>query len=174
MQTGVATRPPPVTWPEFWREVARRAAVRVRSLWSAPGQPAWARPLLLLIAAVAAWSYAWRASRPVNIEVYYAAAARSMTTGMSHFFFGAFDPAGTVTADKLPGALWLQAVSAGVFGPRNWALVLPQVIEGALSVLVLYRAVRRLAGPPSGLIAAGLLAISPATVTLDRGTSPTR
>jgi hypothetical protein len=88
MQTGVATRPPPVTWPEFWREVARRAAVRVRSLWSAPGQPAWARPLLLLIAAVAAWSYAWRASRPVNIEVYYAAAARSMTTGMSHFFFG--------------------------------------------------------------------------------------
>jgi hypothetical protein len=24
-----------------------------------------------------------------------------------------------VTTDKLPGAFWLQAVSAGLFGPRN-------------------------------------------------------
>jgi len=169
MQTVVTGRPPPTTWWEFWREVARRAALRVRSLWSAPGQPAWARPLLLVIAAVAAWSYAWRATRPVNIEIYYAAAARSMTMSVSNFFFGAFDPAGTVTTDKLPGALWLQGISAGVFGLHNWALVLPQVIEGTLTVLVLYRAVRQVAGPPAGLVAAGLLAVSPAAVALDRG-----
>jgi 4-amino-4-deoxy-L-arabinose transferase-like glycosyltransferase len=122
-----------------------------------------------MIAAVSAWSYAWRAAGPVNIEIYYAAAVRSMTMSVSNFFFGAFDPAGTVTTDKLPGAFWLQAVSAGLFGPRNWALVLPQVIEGTLTVLVLYRAVRRVAGPPAGLLAAGLLAISPATVALNRG-----
>jgi len=169
MQTTVTGRPPPATWWEFWREVARRVALGVRSLWSAPGQPAWARPLLLVIAAVAAWSYAWRSARPVNIEIYYAAAARSMTASMSNFFFGAFDPAGTVTTDKLPGALWLQGISAGVFGPHNWALVLPQVIEGTLTVLVLYRAVRQVAGPPAGLVAAGLLAVSPAVVALDRG-----
>jgi 4-amino-4-deoxy-L-arabinose transferase-like glycosyltransferase len=169
MQTTVTDRPPPSTWPQFFREVARRAGLGVRSLWSAADQPGWARPLLLVIAAVSAWSYAWQASRPVNIEIYYAAAVRSMTTDPSNFFFGAFDPAGTVTTDKLPGAFWLQAVSVGVFGPHTWALVLPQVIEGTLTVLVLYRAVRRLAGPPGGLIAAGLLAISPATVALNRG-----
>jgi 4-amino-4-deoxy-L-arabinose transferase-like glycosyltransferase len=169
MQTAVTDRPPPATWLEFWREVARRAARRGRSLWSPPDQPVWARPLLLMIAAVSAWSYAWRATRPVNIEIYYAAAVRSMTVGVSNFFFGAFDPAGTVTTDKLPGAFWLQAVSVGLFGPRNWALVLPQVIEGTLTVLVLYRAVRQAAGPPAGLMAAGLLAISPATVALNRG-----
>ena len=169
MQTDVTGRPLPATWPEFWREVARRVALRVRSRWSAADQPAWARPLLLVIAAVSAWSYAWRATRPVNIEIYYAAAVRSMTMGVSNFFFGAFDPAGTVTTDKLPGAFWPQAVSVGMFGPHNWALVLPQVIEGTLTVLVLYRVVRRLAGPPAGLIAAGLLAISPATVALNRG-----
>ena len=169
MQTTVTDRPPPSTWPQFFREVARRAGVVARSLWSAADQPGWARPLLLVIAAVSAWSYAWQASRPVNIEIYYAAAVRSMTTGPSNFFFGAFDPAGTVTTDKLPGAFWLQAVSVGVFGPHAWALVLPQVIEGTLTVLVLYRAARRLAGPPAGLIAAGLLAISPATVALNRG-----
>ena len=169
MQTAVTGRPPPANWPEFWREMARRAAVRVRSGWSAADQPVWARPLLLVIAAVSAWSYAWQAARPVNIEIYYAAAVRSMTMGVSNFFFGAFDPAGTVTTDKLPGAFWLQAVSVGVFGPRNWALVLPQVIEGTLTVLVLYRVVRQLAGWSAGLFAAGLMAISPATVALNRG-----
>jgi 4-amino-4-deoxy-L-arabinose transferase-like glycosyltransferase len=168
MQT-VTDRPPPANWLEFWHEVARRTAVQARRLRPAPGEPSWAKPLLLLIAALSGWSYAWRATRPVNIEIYYAAAVRSMSMGMSNFFFGAFDPAGTVTTDKLPGALWLQAVSAGIFGPHNWALVLPQVIEGTLSVLVLYRLVRRLAGPVAGLLAAGFLAISPATIALNRG-----
>ena len=57
----------------------------------------------------------------------------------------------------------------GVFGAHTWALVLPQVIEGTLTVLVLYRTVRRLAGPGAGLVAAGILALSPATIALDRG-----
>ena len=70
MQTAVTGGPrPPTTWPEFFREVARRAVLRARSLWSSADQPAWARPLLLVIAAVSAWSYAWRATRPVNIEI---------------------------------------------------------------------------------------------------------
>jgi hypothetical protein len=55
------------------------------------------------------------------------------------------------------------------FGFHPWALVLPQVIEGIVTVLVLYRAVTRLAGPAAGLIAALVLAVSPATVALDRG-----
>jgi 4-amino-4-deoxy-L-arabinose transferase-like glycosyltransferase len=140
------------------------------AFWRGPlDQPAWARPLLLAIAALSAWSYSWRATRPVNIEIYYAAAARSMTASLSNFFFGSFDPAGTVTTDKLPGAFWLQAISVGVFGPHAWALVLPQVIEGTLTVLVIYRVVRRAAGPGAGLIAAAILALSPATVALNRG-----
>ena len=163
-------RPPPATWPEFWRDVSERALARLRSRGGEDGwQPAWARPVLLAIAALSAWSYAWQATRPVNIEVYYAAAVRSMSMGFSNFFFGAFDPAGTVTTDKLPGAFWLQAICAGVFGPHNWTLVLPQVIEGTVTVLVLYRVVRRTAGFGAGLIAAGILAISPATVALNRG-----
>jgi 4-amino-4-deoxy-L-arabinose transferase-like glycosyltransferase len=169
MQSVVTDRPPPATWPEFWLDVARKAWLRIRAVWRADDQPGWAPAALLVIAAVAAWSYAWRATRPVNIEIYYAAAARSMSMGPSNFFFGAFDPAGTVTTDKLPGAFWLQALSVGLFGAHRWALVLPQVIEGTLTVLVLYALVRKLAGHAAGLIAAGLLAISPATVALNRG-----
>jgi 4-amino-4-deoxy-L-arabinose transferase-like glycosyltransferase len=169
MQSVVTDRPPPATWPEFWLNAARKAAARIRAVWRADDQPAWAPAALLIVAAVSAWSYAWRATRPVNIEIYYAAAARSMAAGPSNFFFGAFDPAGTVTTDKLPGAFWLQALSVGVFGAHPWALVLPEVVEGTLTVLVLYATIRKLAGPTAGLVAAGLLAISPATIALNRG-----
>jgi 4-amino-4-deoxy-L-arabinose transferase-like glycosyltransferase len=170
MQGAVTDRPQPATWLEFWLDLARRAADWLRALGPrASNQPAWARPILLAIAAVSALSYAWNATRPVNIEIYYAAAVRSMTASLSNFFFGAFDPAGTITTDKLPGAFWLQALSVGVFGVHRWALVLPQVIEGTLTVLVLYSVVRKLAGPGAGLVAAGVLAVSPATTALNRG-----
>jgi 4-amino-4-deoxy-L-arabinose transferase-like glycosyltransferase len=104
-----------------------------------------------------------------SIEPFYGAAARSMSESWHDFIFGAFDPAGTVTVDKLPGALWLQALSLRIFGFHIWALVLPQVAEGAATILVLYRAVRRLAGPAAGLAAAAVLAVTPITVLLSRG-----
>jgi 4-amino-4-deoxy-L-arabinose transferase-like glycosyltransferase len=47
--------------------------------------------------------------------------------------------------------------------------VLPQAVEDVLTVLVLFRAIQRLAGPAAGLIAAALLAVNPATVALNRG-----
>jgi 4-amino-4-deoxy-L-arabinose transferase-like glycosyltransferase len=103
------------------------------------------------------------------LEAFYGAAARSMSTSWHDFFFGAFDPMGTVSVDKLPGALWPQALSLRVFGFHTWAIVLPQVIEGVLTILVLYRAVRRLAGPLAGIVAAAVVAASPVTVALNRG-----
>jgi Dolichyl-phosphate-mannose-protein mannosyltransferase len=79
----------------------------------------------------------WRAAWPW-------AAGREGMSGrggeMGGFIFGAFDPAGPITVDKLPGALWMQALSVRAFGVHPWAIVLPQVIEGVLTVLVLYRA----------------------------------
>ena len=124
--------------------------------------------LLALVLVVAGFAYGWRA-QSVPLEPYYAAAVRAMAGSWHDFAFGAFDPAGTVTLDKLPGAFWLQALSVRAFGVSTWAIVLPQVVEGALAVLVLYRIVRRLAGPGAGLIAAAVLAVSPAVVALDRG-----
>ena len=137
--------------------------------WRSPaGQPAWARPALLAIAAVAAVAYGWGMAR-ASVEPFYGAAARSMSQSWHDFIFGAFDPAGTITVDKLPGALWVQALSLRIFGFHIWALILPQVIEGVLTILVLYRAVRRLAGPVAGLTAAAALAVTPVTVLLGRG-----
>ena len=136
--------------------------------WHRMSQQVWPRRLALTaIAALAGLLYAWAVGRD-TLEYYYAAADRSMSISWHNFIFGAFDPAGTITVDKLPGALWFQALSVRAFGLHTWSIILPQVIEGILTVLVLYRAVRRLAGPAAGLIAALVLAVSPATVALDR------
>ncbi len=138
------------------------------ALWRSPeGQPRWARPALLIAAAGSAFLYTWRAG--TYLEVYYAAAVRSMSSSWHNFFFAAVDPAGTVSLDKLPGAFWVQALAVRAFGVHPWAFVLPQVVEGVLAVLVLYRVVRRLRGPSAALVAATVLALSPATVALNRG-----
>jgi 4-amino-4-deoxy-L-arabinose transferase-like glycosyltransferase len=126
------------------------------------------RALLILIAGLAGLSYAWGISQD-GWEAFYAGAVRSMASNWHDFFFGAVDPAGTITLDKLPGAFWIQALSVRVFGYSTWALVLPQVVEGVLTVLVLYRAVNRLYGTTAALIAAFILAASPAVVALNRG-----
>ncbi len=148
------------------RNVAARTPTR---FWRSPSdQPRWARPALLGVAALAALTYAW-GMNGATLEAFYGAAARSMSSSWHDFFFGAFDPAGTVSVDKLPGALWPQALSLRVFGFHTWAIVLSQVVEGALTILVLYRAVRRLAGPVAGIVAAGVVATSPVTVALNRG-----
>jgi 4-amino-4-deoxy-L-arabinose transferase-like glycosyltransferase len=137
--------------------------------WRSPAdQPRWARPALLIVTALAGLAYAWRFDQ-AYLEPFYGGAARSMAMNVHNFFYGAADPWGTVSVDKLPGALWFQALSLRVFGFHVWALVLPQVVEGMLTVLVLYRAVRRLAGPGAGLVAAVVLAGSPVVILLDRG-----
>jgi 4-amino-4-deoxy-L-arabinose transferase-like glycosyltransferase len=138
------------------------------TVWRSPaGQPRWARPTLLILAAWSGVAYGWQMGS--SIEIYYAAAVRSMSMSWHAFFYGAFDPAGTISVDKLPGALWIQALSVRLLGVHTWAIALPQVLEGVLTVLVLYRVVRRLAGAEAAIVAAAVLAVSPAAVTLDRG-----
>ena len=153
---------PPATAPA---PAPRHRRDRTTLVGSSPWLP---RIALIVIAALAGLSYAWALNRD-PLEPYYAASVRSMSMSWHDLLFGAFDPAGTITLDKLPGAFWLQALAVRAFGVHTWAIVLPQAVEGVLTVLVLYRAVARLAGPVAGLIAAGVVAASPATVALDRG-----
>src|SRR6202451_2322819 len=137
-----------------WRGISEHARLR----WLA----------LAAIAALAGLLYAWAIGQQ-PLEYYYAAADRSMSASWHDFIFGAFDPAGTITLDKLPGAFWVQALSVRAFGYSTWAMIVPQVVEGVITVLVLYRAVTRLAGPTAGPVATFVLAVSPAVVALDRG-----
>jgi 4-amino-4-deoxy-L-arabinose transferase-like glycosyltransferase len=152
-----------------WSRFQLRPRTSRLQFWRSPDdQPRWARPALLVVAALAALAYAWGLNGD-TLETFYAGAVRSMSQNWHNFFFGSFDPWGTVTVDKLPGAFWLQALSVRLFGFHIWAFVLPQVVEGTLAVLVLYRVVRRVAGAGAGLIAAVALAVTPVTILLNRG-----
>ncbi|MFC4008954.1 ArnT family glycosyltransferase [Nonomuraea purpurea] len=111
------------------------------------------------------WTWGWGNS-------YYSAAVKSMSASVTTFLFGSFDPAGVVTVDKPPMALWPQVVSTWIFGYHGWALLLPQIVEGVAAVFLLHRAVRRWAGEGAGLIAALVLAVTPVTVAINRDNNP--
>ena len=144
------------------RNAARRAP------WRSPeGQPVYARPVLLGIAALAGVLFFWGIGQS-TYHVFYADGVRSMTESWKAFFYGSYDPAGTITLDKLPGFLWPQALCARLLGFHPWTLTLPQAIEGVLSVLVLFRAVRRWAGADAALLAAGAFALTPVVAGLFR------
>ncbi len=145
---------------------ARARPRRRWELWRSPdGQPPWARPVLLGIAAVAAVLYAWNITQ-AGFAPFYSVAVKSMSVSWKAFFYGAFDPKATITIDKLAGSFLPQALSARVFGFSAWSLALPQVIEGVVAVLVMYRVVRRWAGVAPGLLAAGIFTLTPIAASM--------
>ncbi|MCH5671085.1 ArnT family glycosyltransferase [Streptomyces gilvus] len=139
-----------------------------RPPWRSPqGEPAYARPALLVLVVLAVVLYAWGIDRS-EYHTFYASAARSMTESWKAFFYGSFDPGNSITLDKLPGFLWPQALSARIFGFHAWALTLPQVLEGVASLLVLHRVVGRWAGTHAALIAGTVFLATPVAVGLFR------
>jgi 4-amino-4-deoxy-L-arabinose transferase-like glycosyltransferase len=99
---------------------------------------------------------------------YYTAGVVSMLQSWHNFFFVAAEPGGSVSIDKPPVGLWLQAISAYVFGVNGLGVLLPQILAGILSVIILYHLVRRWFGTGAGLLAALALAITPVVVATDR------
>jgi hypothetical protein len=135
-------------------------------VWRSPeGQPRWARPILLGIAALAAALFAWNIV-DAGLAPFYSVAVKSMSVSWKAFFYGALDPRATITIDKLAGSFAPQALSARIFGYHAWSLALPQVIEGVIATLAMYRVVRRWAGPVPGLVAAGIFALTPIAASM--------
>ena len=128
----------------------------------------WHRVALIGILLLAVFLHFFRLGQEGYANLYYAAAVDSMLDSWHNFFFNAFDPAGFVTVDKPPLGLWVQTISAAIFGFSGSSLLLPQALAGVLSVLVLYHLVKRTFGPPAGLISALVLAVTPIFVAANR------
>ncbi|MFI5340383.1 MAG: ArnT family glycosyltransferase [Candidatus Methylomirabilales bacterium] len=113
----------------------------------------------------------WRLDQNGYGLEYYAASVRSMMNSWHNFFYNSFDPAGFVSVDKPPVALWLQVASAKLFGFHGLSVLLPQVLEGVAAVWLVYHLVQRRFGASAGRLAALFLAITPVSVAIDRSSN---
>jgi 4-amino-4-deoxy-L-arabinose transferase-like glycosyltransferase len=101
-------------------------------------------------------------------NTFYSAAVSSMLRSWHNFFFVASDPNGFITVDKPPLALWLQALSARVFGFAPLSLIVPEGICAVLAVALLYRILTPRFGVIAGLAGAFALAVFPSFVAVSR------
>ncbi len=150
--------------------VASSIQTWLRPWKSSPDQPTWSRPLLLVIAFLAAFIYLWGIWDNELRSPFYGAAVYSMSQSWHAFFYGSFDTLSSISLDKIPAAFQIQALFVRIFGFHNWVLVLPQVLEGVLTVLILHRVVHRWVGPVAALLAALILTLTPIIAALDRST----
>jgi len=147
--------------------------LRSRSL-PRPRVAAWARrrPELLGLLVLAAVLDLWALDRNGFANDYYSGAVRSMTQSWHAFLYGSFDTSGVMTVDKPPLALWVQALSARVFGFSSWSLLVPQALMGVGTVALTYDMTRRVLGRPAGFAAGLALATTPIAVAVSRHNNP--
>ena len=101
-------------------------------------------------------------------NIFYSAGVSSMLRSLHNFLFVSFDPGGLVTVDKPPLALWVQAISAKLFGFSPLSLLLPSAIAGVLSVALLYVILARRLGIFAALAGSLALAVFPSFVAVSR------
>ncbi len=109
-----------------------------------------------------------RLSQNGYANVFYSAGVKSMLRSLHNFFFVSFDPGGLITVDKPPLGLWLQALSAKLFGFAPLSLLLPEALVGVLTVAVLYAIVARRLGPVAAFVGSFTLAVFPSFVAVSR------
>jgi 4-amino-4-deoxy-L-arabinose transferase-like glycosyltransferase len=140
---------------------------RVRSLSIGRVAP----ELIVLIAASATLNF-WDLSINRWANTYYSAAVRSMSTSWHNFLYASLDPSGVMSVDKPPLALWIEALSARVFGYHPLSILVPEALIGVATVVLIYDLVRRLFGRAAGFIAGVALATTPIAVAMSRHNNP--
>ena len=124
--------------------------------------------ILAGIIALSAFLHFYRLDSIGSANLYYTAAVESMLQSGHNFFFVAAEPGASVTVDKPPLGLWIEAASAFVFGVNGLAVVLPNILAGLFSIPLIYHLVKKYFGAGGGLIAALVIAITPVSIAAER------
>ncbi len=103
-----------------------------------------------------------------DANAYYTAAVKSMLGSWSNFFFVAAEPGGSVTVDKPPLGLWIEAIFAYFLGVSGFSVSLPNILAGVFSIPLLYSMVKKHAGELAGILAAFVMAFTPVFVATNR------
>ncbi len=130
------------------------------------------RPELAGVLAIAALLNLWGLSINGWANTFYSGAVRSMSTSWHDFLFASLDKTGLMTVDKPPLALWVQALSARIFGVNSLSILIPEALMGIVAAGLTYDLVRRRFGRPAGFAAGIALALTPITVAISRHNNP--
>lgn len=103
-----------------------------------------------------------------NANAYYTAAVESMLQSWSNFFFVAAEPGGSVTVDKPPLGLWVQAVFAYFLGVSGFSVTLPNILAGVFGIGLLYSMIKKYMGELAGVAAALVMAVTPVFLATNR------
>jgi 4-amino-4-deoxy-L-arabinose transferase-like glycosyltransferase len=150
----LASDPEALTAP--WRRVRVRGRVGLHHI------------ALAMVLALSAVLNVTRLAQNEYGNTFYSGAVRAMLSSLHNFFFISFDPGGLITVDKPPLALWVQGLSAKLFGFTPLSLLLPEAIMGVLAVAALYWVVAPRFGPAAGVASALALAVYPSFVAVSR------
>jgi 4-amino-4-deoxy-L-arabinose transferase-like glycosyltransferase len=124
------------------------------------------------LAIATAVAYLWRLDLNGWGNAYYAAAAQAGADNWKAFFFGSSDGGNSITLDKLPGSIWVAALSVRLFGLSSWSLLAPQAFLGVGTVLLTYFTVRRHFKPSAALVAGSVVLLTPAAAVMFRYNNP--
>ncbi len=131
-----------------------------------------ALPELIALLGLAGGLNLWNLSINGWANTYYAAAVKSMSSSWHDFLFASLDKSGLMTVDKPPLALWVQALTARVFGFNSLSILVPQALMGIVAVGLVYDIVRRRFGRAAGLVGGLAMATTPIAVAVARHNNP--
>ena len=103
-----------------------------------------------------------------DANAYYTAAVESMLKSWKNFFFAAAEPGGSVTVDKPPLGLWIEAAFAYFLGVSGFSVTLPNILAGVMGLPLLYGMVKKYMGALAGIVAALVMAITPVFLATNR------
>jgi 4-amino-4-deoxy-L-arabinose transferase-like glycosyltransferase len=132
----------------------------------------WKRVSVLGLLVLTAALYLWGLGASGWANSFYSAAVLAGARSWKAFLFGSFDASNFITVDKPPASLWVMDLSARLFGVNAWSILVPQALEGVAAVGILFATVRRRFGHAAGLIAGGVLALTPVAVLMFRYNNP--
>lgn len=182
--TATSQPPPPAAASTFVHGGSVTAVADRPDVASTPVADAWDQtpprwPAAVLTALLAGTATLYLVNLPINGygNTFYAAAAQAGAKNWTAWFFGSLDPNNFITVDKPPASLWITSLSVRHFGMNSWAILVPQAVMGVLAVATLYATMRRTITDPrrgaiAGLIAAAVLALTPAATLMFRYNNP--
>ena len=125
--------------------------------------------ILLILTAI---TYLFGALQNGMANSYYAAAVQAASSNFTAWLFGSLDAANFVSVDKPPLSTMIMGLSARIFGFSSFSMLLPNVLAGVITIYLVYRITRYYFGFKSGIIAGGILAVTPVVALMSGFNNP--